>query len=198
MLVKANDKEEAKNKAESFMEEYQDDVWDWYVIGGRWSGTLNKNYETFFQLVQEKWPLEKGAFGRSYDWIKKHLDEFQSIWEGLGESSKNPYARDTFISHNYGHDFDDDVMKASECEVIIKSWFKDIKAEAEENWKKAEESRENENVSFSMSGYYASKYNKCVNDYFSFDSNVYDIENATNYIPENLSEYFAVMVDMHN
>lgn len=26
--------------AENFLDEYKDDVWDWWVIGGRWSGAL--------------------------------------------------------------------------------------------------------------------------------------------------------------
>lgn len=44
LLTKAKNREEAKAKAEEFLEPYGDgDVWDWYVIGGRWSGTLD-NY----------------------------------------------------------------------------------------------------------------------------------------------------------
>ena len=200
LLIKADNKEDARTKADSFMERYENDVWDWYCIGGRWSGELNKNKDKFFELVDKKWPRDKESFGRSYDWIEKHLKEFQEIWESLGETSKNPYSRDTFISRDYNTVYEDNIMKASECVEIIKSWFKDIKEEAEENWKKAEVSRkeEKEKQAYPMSGYYANKYHKCVSDYFSFDSNIFDIENESNYIPEDLSEYFAIMVDMHN
>jgi hypothetical protein len=50
-----------------------------------------------------------------------------------------------------------------------------------------------------MSGYYASKYNKLSNGYFCFDTNVYNAttEEAET-IPDDVEEYWAVMVDMHN
>ena len=52
-----------------------------------------------------------------------------------------------------------------------------------------------------MSGYYAKRYAEAKYDEFSFDSNVYDIDNQTNNPEEALKQpeqYFAVMVDMHN
>jgi hypothetical protein len=37
-LTKAQNKGEARGNVEDFLEQYGDgDVWDWYVIGGRWS-----------------------------------------------------------------------------------------------------------------------------------------------------------------
>ncbi len=52
LLIKASDKNEAKDKVQEFMVQYGDgDIWDWYVIGGRWSGTLNSKSKEFFEKV---------------------------------------------------------------------------------------------------------------------------------------------------
>ena len=43
-LTKATDKKEATSNVNNFLESYGDGkVWDWYEIGGRWSGTLGDN-----------------------------------------------------------------------------------------------------------------------------------------------------------
>lgn len=199
LLVKANNKNKAQEKAEEFLKEYEGGVWDWYTIGGRWSGTLNNNCKKFLEIIDQKWPVDDSKIGRTYNWVEENLVEFQNIWESLGETSKNPYARDTFISHNYDEQFKDDIMKAIKCETVIKSWFKDMKLEAEKYWKKAEEERDKEkNGGYPMSGYYARLYNDCIGDYFSFESSVFDVENYTHSLPEDLTDYFAVMIDMHN
>jgi hypothetical protein len=42
VVVKANDKKDAIQKAEEFLEPYgKGDVWDWFEIGGRWSWKKN-------------------------------------------------------------------------------------------------------------------------------------------------------------
>lgn len=38
LIVKADSREEAVRRARNFLEEYQNHIYDWYVIGGRWSG----------------------------------------------------------------------------------------------------------------------------------------------------------------
>ena len=41
ILVEAEDRQDAMNKVEDFLEPYGDgDVWDWYSIGNRWHNTL--------------------------------------------------------------------------------------------------------------------------------------------------------------
>ena len=47
LLVKAKDSKQARFRADRFMNEYRDIEWDWYVIGGRWSGTLIENEKKF-------------------------------------------------------------------------------------------------------------------------------------------------------
>ena len=54
LLTKASDRDEAVSQVESFLENYGDgDVWDWYVIGGRWSGTLNTKAKEFFVAAEK-------------------------------------------------------------------------------------------------------------------------------------------------
>jgi len=93
LLLKVEDKEEIIYRIKEFMKEYEGNVWDWYVIGGRWSGTLNKNYKRFYELVKEKnIPIQYYS-----DIEKKETQEqLQEIWIGLGEKSINPIIRDSF------------------------------------------------------------------------------------------------------
>jgi len=41
LAVQADSPEEAVTVAETFLSGYEDRVWDWYEIGGRWSGALD-------------------------------------------------------------------------------------------------------------------------------------------------------------
>lgn len=60
ILVKANDRYDAYKNTVEFLESYQDTVWDWYQIGGRWSRTLNPLNKQFdakartFCLMKQK------------------------------------------------------------------------------------------------------------------------------------------------
>jgi hypothetical protein len=40
LLTKADNESEAVLNAEDFLADFQNHVWDWYYIGGRWSGAL--------------------------------------------------------------------------------------------------------------------------------------------------------------
>ena len=52
---------------------------------------------------------------------------------------------------------------------------------------------------YDMSGYYAGIYKDLNQGNFSFETNVYDITtNCSETIPEDIIDYYAVMVDMHN
>ena len=196
LLTKAENKEDAQSNVEQFLEPYGNDiVWDWYVIGGRWSGTLNKNRKEFNERARK---LFKNKDFISMKDVEKNKDKLQKIWEDLGETSLNPKSR---INSFNGNDKDNtnDIMKAKYCKPILKEWVKDMVKEAEKFWEKVLEERKKEvkRNSMSMSGYYAGLYGKCLNDEFSFESNVYDIVEYTNKLPKSLKGYFAVMVDMH-
>ena len=64
-LTKATDKQDAISNVESFLESYGDSkVWDWYEIGGRWSGTLGDDDSTQLTncvIVVEEWKQDLEA-----------------------------------------------------------------------------------------------------------------------------------------
>lgn len=54
LLVEAEDSSGAIDKVNEFMERYgEGDVWDWFVIGGRWSGLLNNKRASFKSLPEK-------------------------------------------------------------------------------------------------------------------------------------------------
>ena len=195
LLVKAEDKEDAINEAESFLEPYGNgDVWDWYIIGGRWSGTLNKNYKKF--MKQAKKILGNKDFVSMKD-VEDNKDKLQKAWEDLGETSVNPYNRSSYDKDCSAGD----ILPAKECLETLRDWEIDMKKKAEEIWKKTVDAKAEEkkgNEIYSMSGCYAGLYRSCSNDYFSFESNLYDTVNCSNKLPKDLKGLWAVVVDMHN
>jgi hypothetical protein len=199
LLTKASDRDEAVSNVENFLEDYKNHVWDWYVIGGRWSGTLNAKATEFFKLahahLKKAYP-ESGEFVSS-KMVEEQSEVLQSIWsEELGASGLNPYKRDSYSNEGS----DDDVLPLNECIDAINEWTKDMDAEAEKMWEKMLEAKAS-GEKHDMSAYYAKRYAECKYDEFCFESNVYDIDEYTNDPKdalENADQYFAVMVDMHN
>jgi len=201
LLVEAKNKEHARSEAEKFLEPYGDgDVWDWYAVGGRWSGTLNKNHNKFNKMVQKKYPLKKGDYGRSYQWIEEHLDEFKKMWESLGETSKNPYARDMFISKDYDRTFDDDIMPLKDSLSIVKEWTQDPVKEGKKELVRAKKWLNGESAKddWDMYGYVVKRAGEMFSQSFSFDTNVYNTVDGDFSIPTDVYKYFAVMIDIHN
>ena len=195
LLVKAEDKEDAINEAESFLEPYGNgDVWDWYILGGRWSGSLNKNYGKFTKIA--KAILGNKDFVSRND-IEKNSDKLQKVWEDLGEMTENPYKRSSYNKKCSV----DDVVLAEDILPVLKDWEIDMKKKAEEFWKRtidAKAEEEKDKKIYSMSGYYAGLYRDCANDVFSFESNLYDTFNLSNKLPKDLKGLWAVICDLHN
>lgn len=197
LLTKATDSDDALSNVEIFLEYYGNgQVWDWYVIGGRWSGSLNESASKFEELAHEHmknlYP-DKGYV--SVQMIEEQTNELQAIWESLGNTSRNLWCRNRYQTKTD----DDNIVPLSDCIQSVNEWVVDMNELAEQFWSKAVEMRADNKMG--MSGYYARLYNECINDFFSFESNVYDIENGTNNPEkalENPNEWFAVMVDMHN
>ena len=199
-LTEANDREEAISKVDNFLEQYGDgDVWDWYVIGGRWSGTLSELNKKFNEKVREhlknKYPnnIDNVIYQTNIDESK---DELQELWVGMGGTTINPCNRDNYKAD--GHD--DDCLPLSECIEVVNDWKIDLNDKAEEYFKKLLEARA-EKDKYDMSAYYAGLYKNAKYDAFSFESNVYDIDNETNNPAnalKNPAGWYAVMIDIHN
>ena len=201
LLVKADDRDDAIGQAKEFLGEYGNgDVWDWFVIGGRWSGNLNTLSKTFYEkakvLFEQAYPNEANPF-LSTKMVNEQAQGLQEIWESIGGKDQNPYSRSGYV--NYG--FEDDCIPLTNCIPVIQDWKKDMVAEAETIWNKMIEAKANSAHEYDMSGYYAGIYRDLKYDNFSFESNVYDVVNRTNdpsQALENPEQWWAVQIDMHN
>lgn len=94
-------------------------------------------------------------------------------------------------------DVDDNIAPLSDKRVLkaVKGWAKD--------WKKnkldqIQNGLENFKGDKFMAPYFRKRKTEILSDKFTFDSNVYDVEEETNNLPKNRDGYWAVMVDMHN
>ncbi len=77
LLMKAGDRKEAEAKAEEFLNSGYGDgrVWDWYVIGGRWTGLLTGYEPEKDPRNIETCSLCKGT-GTRTDWLKSTSPEW--------------------------------------------------------------------------------------------------------------------------
>ena len=53
LIMQAESRKDAKTTTDKFMDDFKNDVWDWWVIGGRWSRTLNSHKVEFDKQAQE-------------------------------------------------------------------------------------------------------------------------------------------------
>jgi hypothetical protein len=203
ILTKASDRDEAKSNVEEFLEGFGNgDVWDWYSIGGRWNNLLAPKdiVKKFTEWVHEKYPVTKGYYSIKDIEETEAKQIIQNKWEELGLRSKNPY----WDSYGFSlTDLEDDynILPLSECVDMVREWCKDSKKEAEEYFEKLVEERAKEKIEGmgTMSAYYAGLYKDAVYDNFCFETNVYDAsESVGETIPEDIKEYWAVVIDIHN
>lgn len=206
LLTKAVNKAEAIWNVNSFLEHYGDwNVWDWYQIWGRWTGTLAPNVEKFYKFASKVMKNESWYWFTTKE-IEEHQHELQAEWELMWMEWPNPYADHYLLPTDWGVY---DVMLLKECQDTVKEWLWDLEKRAEEYWEKAVEERKEkkekkEKWEFvskrsDMSWYYAKKYSEAHYWEFCFDTNVYNIDtDEAESLPENMEWYRAVMVDMHN
>lgn len=199
LIVKAEDSESARSSVNEFLESYRDSrVYDWYVIGGRWSGTLS--LDKFDKTIMK-------AFNEEYDklglaWVggantqevqdKKAIELSKKYFPNQGlvpGIARNRYNREGYA---------DDIVPLVECIETVREWseeYKDRKKEIkEEIKKKVLAGEEIEDYVLYIAG-------KTAYDDFSFESNVFNITEGGFLIPESKEEmegYYAVMIDMHN
>lgn len=89
---------------------------DWFVIGGRWSGTINPKTKPFTEKAK-KTILKTKDGSISMQLVEEKKDELQKLWEKMGGKDVNPLNRDTYEALGYK----DDAQK------ITKSLFKRLK-----------------------------------------------------------------------
>lgn len=81
------------------------------------------------------------------------------------------------------------IMKLSKCLDIVKDYKKDLQKEIEETWNTLLESKD---------GYHARQYAHLKDMDFYHNSNVFNIETGeAEEIPEDIEDYYAVIVDIH-
>lgn len=193
LLTKASSREEALNNSHNFLKNYEHEVWDWYAIGGRWNNTLAPRAKEWREYVAEKVlsPDKKHGFISQRD-IEVNQDKLQQVWKDLGMQGLNPYCNHYKLPDE-GNIYD--VVTLKECLHIVSEWTRDMK----EVDQKHREDLEHWKDDPSMIEYLERVYRTQKDGEFSFESNVYNIDtNESERIPNNLTHYWAVMVDMHN
>jgi hypothetical protein len=175
-------------------------VWDWYSIGGRWNNTLapKELLDQFEIKVDNEILIKKeGSSLISQQQVDDNQKLLQKTWEEVGLMGLNYYCN----HYNLPDEVNTyDVVKLEDCLTTVKEWVKNLKEEAEEMFKKLVEARKKAlDGEYDLSGYYAGIYKDLNQGNFSFETNVYNISTGHGeIIPEDITDYYAVMVDMHN
>lgn len=198
MITKANSRDDAQENVAEFLDGYGDgQVWDWYVVGGRWSRMLNSLASSF----EDKAPQYLKSINLDSEFISSHDikvngEKLQKIWEDMGGSDTNPWQKDTYAED--GHD--DDIMPLKDCLDIVKEYGFDPIQKGKEELKEAENrlNDKEDRCSYSTYGYCLKIAGSLFAQDFCFDCNVYNIETYDYSIPKDIEGYYAVVIDMHN
>lgn len=206
LLVKATDREDAWARCEEFLEPYGDgNVWDWYSLGNRWNNALapQEKMEEFDKWVKTQYASVFKELGYAVNDLENSIDRpiIQAKWEEMGLKGKNPYYS------GYGFDLDNsaeqddyNIVPLTDCLETVKKWRIDLKAKQEELWRDMIESRKKSlSGEYDMTGYYAGMYRDANYGNFCFETGVYNITTCeAEAIPEDTSDYWAIVVDLHN
>jgi len=197
LIVEARASEDAISSARDFLEGYQDTVWDWYVVGGRWSCSLAPMSKEFFDKAKAILPQKQGGFSLQRD-IDAKQEDFETLWRSLGGEGPNPYSNHYELPENGGPY---DCMPLSECIGIVKEWQQIIPDVAQQELEKAKRwliEGGSDRDNWGMYGYCLKKAGNLFQQDFCFDCNVFNIDGYDYSIPEETNGYYAVVVDMHN
>lgn len=199
LLVKTRDKEEILSLVDQFLEPYGNgDVWDWYQIGGRWNNTLAPKDK----LDNFKKKCDEILVKTEHGWISQQKvdskqEQLQKAWEECGLEGLNSYCNHYGLGEE-GNTYD--IVSLKDCIDTVKEWIKDLEKEKEEVYEKMIQARSDaKEGKYDMSGYYAGLYKDAQYQNFCFKTNVYNIStDEAETIPEDIEEYYAVMLDIHN
>ncbi len=191
LLTKANSKQQALGRVHRFMKDYENKVFSWFVIGGRWHNTFAPKLNEWEEFVG-KHILKPNEEGNERYLDSKVVEaKLQQSWRDIGMKGKNP----RFIHFDLPPDGNFyDIIPLKDCLLKVSSWIiskEEIKKKHEkelERWKKEPD----------MIKYLKKNHKKNLRGDFTDDRNVYNIDlNEPETIPENFTAYFAIMVDMH-
>lgn len=202
LLVQAYDRAEAINSVREFMGAYKDDVWDWYVIGGRWARTLNPLSDRFLAEANDLcWAYQKKIDPDSKFLYERTVDacdrELQVFWEQIGGQNSHPLSNHYRLPEN---GTEDDVVFLKDAIDTVREWHQDHIEEGKKaldkayRWLNGESATDN----YEMYGYCLKCAGKIFHQDFSFQCNVFNTTSLDFSIPEDLDGWFAVMIDMHN
>jgi len=207
ILTKAGDKSEATTNVNSFLDEGGEQIFDWYVIGGRWTGVLDKydpeederNYETC---------LICGGTGLRNDDLGKEHRSKDPDYKCNGCATYNNETK----QYEYGkfgkgrrlkwslEPHANNVMLLAKCIDVVREWSQDPIIDGMLGVNKAVEwlNGERGKNDYRMYGYALHCASLLLRQSFSPECNVYNIESFDFSIPENIDDYYAVMVDIHH
>jgi hypothetical protein len=193
LLLKAVDSKGAEAKTRVFMNSYEDEVWDWYEIGGRWTGTLD-NYDP------EKDPdniIKCEYCGGTGDRSGLGPPEWKEKCGGCNAcqgKGKRVVWPTQYKDHN------GDITPLKDCIDVVKEWHYDHITRGKEEQKGAEKWLNGKAMKndYNMYGYALRKAGSIFSQDFCFEANIYNVEKWDYSIPEDLEGWFAVIVDMHN
>jgi hypothetical protein len=202
LLVKTDDfegvdREWLLNAVQEFMSGYQDTVYDYWSVGGRWTQHLCSKRKEFMCWANDLFKNKKDGFV-SYNEIEENKEALQEKWNSLGLSGQNPHCNHYNIGFE-GQDYD--ILPLSECLEIVKDWNIDHIAEGKNKVKHADDwltKRAGEADVYDMYGYYLKSASQFFRQEFSSNCNIYNITCENYSIPEDITGWWAVMVDIHS
>lgn len=191
LLTKANFRLQALDRVYKFMKDYENKVFSWFVIGGGWHNTFAPKLNEWEEFVEKHIIIPNGEKNQ------KNLDstvfeaKLQQSWRDMGMKGKNP----RFIHFDLPPDGNFyDVIPLKDCLQKVSSWIiskEEIKKNHEKDLERWKEDPD-------MIKYLKKNYKKLLRGDFTDDRNVYNIDlYEPEKIPENFTDYYAVMVDMH-
>lgn len=194
LLVKASNRNEAKGKAETFLSQHDQEngtgVWDWYVIGGRWTGTLT-GYDPEADPANNEKCDTCGGTGKRTDEVAEANPSLKERCNGCGGKGHRVKWPTEWKPHA------GDITRASDPKAAekIKEWSDGWAGGVREQLTQSRKAFKGQK---SMQEYLRRKERELRDDVFQFDSNVFDVDRNTNVPPADLSGYWAVMIDMHS
>lgn len=208
LLTKAENKKEVLDKARTFLEDYHNNVYDWYQFGGRWSnrlGPIDKMKE-FQKWAKETYSeiFKNGGYRAKDIEAEPVKSELQNKWEEIGLRGKNIYSdpwglkiTDEDLLEGY------DIMPLEEVVDRVKQYAPDREKRIKEQWGRIEEAMKK--YFEGKTKYFPSYEFRIMADFtstdFTSETTIYNIDDYmgdSEAIPEDLEGWWVIVADLHN